>query len=290
MLKPLFKFEEGVLRVEKWILVGCVLLMLALAGYTVFYRNVLVAFQNHLATSGPPVAEQVEPVDASPTEVGDPADEPESDDFGGGFGGGFGEEPSEADEADEADENNDFGGGFGGGFDEEPSEADEADEAGGFGGGFGGEPVDEPDVPDSDVAEPDVAEPDVAEPVGGPPPQDSLAAHAIETINAVKFDWLDVLLRQLVIICGFLGAMLATRQRSHITVDAVGTLLKGRTKHIVETVTSVAAAAVCVFWHYPGGTWSRLAATFPGSSFPGSKIGTSNSHSPLVGGCWPFIF
>ncbi|MFP4597432.1 MAG: hypothetical protein ACLFVJ_04220, partial [Persicimonas sp.] len=114
MLKGLFKFEEGLLRVETWLLVICVLLMLVLAGYTVFYRNVLIPWQNHLTTGGPPVSQTEDELNDGRAEAdddddnGDNADDGDADGFGGGFGGGFGEK----DEADDGDADG-FGGGFG---------------------------------------------------------------------------------------------------------------------------------------------------------------------------------
>ena len=55
-------------------------------------------------------------------------------------------------------------------------------------------------------------------PQGGPPAPGSFAAKMVEFVDAVKVEWIDVLLRQLVLIVGFLGAMLATRRRSRCRV------------------------------------------------------------------------
>ncbi len=263
MLKALFKFEEVLLRVETWLLVSCVLLMLVLAGYTVFYRNVLIPWQNHLSTSGPPVSQATdEPVDG-------PAEDDDSDDeFGGGFGGGFGED----DESDEDDEVDGFGGGFGGGFGDE-EEGDDDDDSGGFGGGFGpgDDPAEAEGVASRAVSEPQPSgEPD-SETEGGPPPEGSPAAWLVDLIDAIKAHWTDALLRQLVIICGFLGAMLAARQRSHITIDAVGTLLEGRPRHIVDTLTSVVAGVVCVFLALSGLRLVELGLEFPRQLLPFAK-------------------
>lgn len=270
MLKPLFKFEEGLLRVERWVLVGCVMAMLLLAAYTVFYRNVLIPWQNHLMTSGPPVVAQA--VD-EPERDEEPADvEVGAEDFAGGFGGGFGEEEPAEDEADQ-------------------NEADE-DEAGGFGGGFGEEAGDEEaDGPAKAEPERAEAEPDEpAEPMGGPPEEGSWGALVVALINELKFHWIDVLLRQLVIISGFLGAMMATRQRNHITIDAVGTLLKGRLEHVVQMMTGLVAAIVCVFLALSGWDLVEIGLEYPRNLIPWVKEWHFQLAFPLGWGLLAFHF
>ncbi|MFP4599737.1 MAG: TRAP transporter small permease, partial [Persicimonas sp.] len=162
--------------------------------------------------------------------------------FGGGFGGGFGEK----DEADDSDADG-FGGGFGGDFGGDFGEEEEAgrgEEQERGGGGDEG---------------------------GGRPPEGSLAAWLVDLIDTIKAHWADELLRQLVIICGFLGAMLAARRRSHITIDAVGTLLEGRARHIVDTLTSMAAGATCVFLALSGLRLVELGIEYPRELLPFAK-------------------
>ena len=305
MLKPLFKLEEGLLRVEKWILVVAVLLMLLLAAYTVFYRNVLIPWQNHLSTSGPPVVEQVEPDAAagSPSSDDEASEDGGGEDFGG-FGGGFGSTDEPEDEA--ADNGGDDFGGFGGGFGSADEPEDEAsDEAadeggedfGGFGGGFGaaedgGETTKQADAEPEPVGEQPAAsvEQAPAEPIGGPPPKGSFAAQVIEIINTLKFHWLDILLRQLVIISGFLGAMLATRQRSHITVDAVGKLLEGRLEHTVQMATSLVAAIICAFLALSGWELIQIGLEYPRQLIPWAKEWHFQLAFPIGWGLLAFHF
>jgi TRAP-type C4-dicarboxylate transport system permease small subunit len=293
MLKSLFKFEEGLVRVESWILVISVLLMLVLAGYTVFYRNVLIPWQNHLATSGPPVtAEEGAPESSSGSDDDGGGEGDDEEGFGGGFGGGFGDDGADQGTAEEDDEADGFGGGFGGGFGEDepdpepPDEDEEADEAddfgGGFGGGFGedeesgeegfgggfGDEGDDAAAEASQSPQADEEPSKPEEPLGGPPPEGSLGAWLMETIDAVKFHWMDVLLRQLVIITGFLGAMLAARRRSHITVDALGNLIRGRRRHIVDAVTALVAAIVCGFLTISGWNLVEIGLEYPRQLMP----------------------
>jgi TRAP-type C4-dicarboxylate transport system permease small subunit len=58
--------------------------------------------------------------------------------------------------------------------------------------------------------------------------------------------WADGLLRYLVLWIGLLGAMIATRERNHISVDIVSYALKGRSKSIVKVLTDGFSSAVCV--------------------------------------------
>jgi TRAP-type C4-dicarboxylate transport system permease small subunit len=98
------------------------------------------------------------------------------------------------------------------------------------------------------------------------------------------------LLRQLVIITGFLGAMLATRQRSHITVDAVGKLLKGRTEHVVHTITSLVAAVVCVFLALSGWDLVSIGREFPRQLIPWLKDWHFQLAFPIGWGLLAFHF
>lgn len=314
MFKTLFKLEDGLLRVERALLVVFVLVMLLLAAYVVFYRNVLVPWQNRLIVSGPPVvraAESAAPAvpDARARDEaassddegfaggfggGFGTDEDDDEGFAGGFGGGFGAAEDDGAASDEDgddsggfaggfgaaagdevatdDDNEGFAGGFGGGFGASEDDSDEDEGfAGGFGGGFGEDTENanteekgaEPQAP----APPAVAK-KAAEPVGGPPPEGSMAARIIWVINAIKFSWIDSLLRQLVIICGFLGAMLATRRKNHISIDIFGRFLKGRAARVCEATTSLAATVVCALLAVSGWELVQIGIEYPQDIIP----------------------
>ena len=264
MLDRLLKFEEQLARIEALLLVFFVLLMLGLAVYNVFYRNVLVPVQLRVLTedvsrvepSAPPdaVAPTVEP--AAPGEDV-PAEGAE------GFGGGFDDSPAAADEApgDAAGFAGGFeepavdapapAGGFAGGFgdpapetpepevDSEPTEAADGF-AGGFGGGFEPDTGEGSEVADEAPAPPAVVRAPVAP---GAPKEVPFIAKAVD---ALKIEWIDVLLRQLVLVVGFLGAMLATRRRKHITIDALSKLLSDGTLHKIHVLTNLVSLVVCV--------------------------------------------
>lgn len=288
MLDRLLNFEEQLARLEALLLVFFVLLMLGLATYNVFYRNVLVPIQVSVITD----ADRDEAVDEPPTAepssdeassqaagdfdeeaggfgggfedseaednaagfgggFGDPADEDEAaaDDDAAGFAGGFGDateevEPAEPGDGDDGADG--FAGGFGGGFDVEEDEADD-DGARGFGGGF--------DSPDSvEVA---------AEPTVKVQTEEEEVPKIVALVDWLKLEWIDVLLRQLVLVVGFLGAMLATRRRKHITIDALSKVIPEKTLHWVHVLTNAVSIVVCGFLVLAGMDLVQISLDYP---------------------------
>ena len=61
-----------------------------------------------------------------------------------------------------------------------------------------------------------------------------------------NFDWLDVVLRHLILWVGFLGAAVAVRRRKHITVDALSRLIPERAKPRIDLVVTIVATVVCL--------------------------------------------
>jgi C4-dicarboxylate transporter, DctQ subunit len=59
--------------------------------------------------------------------------------------------------------------------------------------------------------------------------------------------WGDILLRQLVLWTGFLGASLAVRQNKHITIDIFSNFLSPNSKNKVLTFTRIATAIISGF-------------------------------------------
>ncbi len=194
---------------------------------------------------------------AKPAPKPDPA-EPKED-----FGGAFGKDEDEDSKPVAKNEGGDFGGAFGGG-DDSGGEEDED----GFGGAFGGAKpkpaaadADDSDPADEEEEADDFGDDDVfdnlqeieapgeeaeAGPKGGPPPEGSFAARMVTLIDDIKLDWIDVLLRQLVIVMSFLGGALATARRKHINVDAASKLLPEAAKRWSGVVTNGLAIAVCL--------------------------------------------
>lgn len=64
--------------------------------------------------------------------------------------------------------------------------------------------------------------------------------------------WGDPLLRISVLWIGMLGAMAATRDNNHITVDIFSRFLSDRLKRIVQIVTGGFAAGICAILAYEG--------------------------------------
>ncbi len=63
--------------------------------------------------------------------------------------------------------------------------------------------------------------------------------------------WGDPLLRVTVMWIGLLGAMAATRDDNHITIDLASRLLKGRVAAVTGIITGLVSAVVCAVlaWH-----------------------------------------
>lgn len=326
MLKLIERTERALVRLEGWVLVVCVVAMLVLAAYNVFYRNALMPLQTRLSTSGPPVTSESEEDGSAARAEGDGSgsDESETDEsesegageFAGGFGApngerAGGEEPAgeKGDRGEARDDEGDFRGGFGsdggedpgaqetreekgqgddedddfeGGFGEPESGkeegAGESDESAGFEGGFGGSDTTESaDDGESEGAEETAVrdrprtEEGTEEPKGGPPADGSLAATAIGIIDAVKLSWVDVFLRHMVLIVGFLGATVAVRRREHITIDAVGQYVSGRLRYGFGAVTSLFAVVVCIFLARAGADLVILGIEDSKELFPGVR-------------------
>ena len=58
----------------------------------------------------------------------------------------------------------------------------------------------------------------------------SVAQIALRNAFGITFLWSEPLVRHLVLWCGFLGALIATRLDKHIRIDAVLLLLPGRVR------------------------------------------------------------
>lgn len=233
--------------------------------------------------------EQDEPSDDETKEPAAPSDDLD------GFGGGFGEDEEDADDEEPAksDEGGDDFGGFGGGFgkDEPSGEPKESggDDFGGFGGGFGDDAPSEPgDDGDEDEDDADEGEgeddfgdlddqfanlpsidatpeaPVVEEgPQGGPPPPGSFAAWAVDFIDAIKVSWIDVFLRQLVIIVAFLGAMIATRRSKHINIDALSKVLPRPARRVVPILLNLVSVVVCLLLASAGWDLVEIGQEYP---------------------------
>jgi len=57
--------------------------------------------------------------------------------------------------------------------------------------------------------------------------------------------WGDTLVRHLVLWVGFAGATIATSEKRHISIDALGNFLSPRVRNAVRVVTNLFAIAVC---------------------------------------------
>lgn len=280
-MKLLRAFEAWVVRAEAAVAVSLVLVMLALAGYNVVYRNVLVPLQKHWAHSGPPPVEPAVVAASKPAAQSgpSPATAGAAEGFGGDWGeGGDDEGPTPAPDA-EPGAAEGFAGDWGEGGEDEPIAKAEAkapaDPAPGAAEGFGGDWGEGDGGEVSDDADPKAAEApaeadddesfaklaridtararDAGEPQkGGPPPEGSFAARMVSLIDALKLAWIDVVLRQLVILVSFFGAMMATQRGKHINVDVFSKLIGPRGQRWLAVVTNLLAASVCAVFARAG--------------------------------------
>jgi C4-dicarboxylate transporter DctQ subunit len=58
--------------------------------------------------------------------------------------------------------------------------------------------------------------------------------------------WADILLRHILLWLGFLGAAIATSENRHINIDALRRFLTPRIRMVVEVITDLFAAGVCI--------------------------------------------
>lgn len=73
----------------------------------------------------------------------------------------------------------------------------------------------------------------------------------LRNVFAEGFAWADPLLRILVLWVGMLGAVAASREDKHISIDVFSRILKGRALAIAKTIIAMFTAGVCglLTWH-----------------------------------------
>jgi TRAP-type C4-dicarboxylate transport system permease small subunit len=281
-MKLLRAVEAGLVRVEGAVAVALVLVMLALAGYNVVYRNVLVPLQKHWAHSGPiPEAPPTPAPTVAATKAGDTAPAKSAAE---GFAGDWGEGGDEDDEA------------------EPDAKADEPDGAEGFAGDWGESGDDEDDKADAKDAKADddetfalakidaVAIDDDGEPLGGPPPPGSFAASMVSFIDAIKLGWIDTVLRQLVILVAFFGAMMATQRGKHITVDALSKMIGPKGQRWLSVATNSLAVGVCIVFAKAGAALVGISKQHPHAIVPWADEWMFQLMFPLGFGLLAFHF
>ncbi len=192
-----------------------------------------------------------------------------ADGFGGDFGGDVEAKPAAGDDG--------FGGDFGGGPAAAPGGAE------GFGGDAAAEDEDEDLSFDSESADDDdefanlpmidAKNPEAVDegPQGGPPPPGSFAAWVVKVVDDLKVDWIDVFLRQLVIIVSFLGAMIATHRRKHINIDALSKVLSAAAQRWVSVLMNVVAISVCLLLAKAGSDLVALGQEYESDVVPWAK-------------------
>jgi TRAP-type C4-dicarboxylate transport system permease small subunit len=79
--------------------------------------------------------------------------------------------------------------------------------------------------------------------------------------------WSDVLVRVLVLWVGLVGAMVASRQNNHITIDILNRYLPGRFKMLASFITSLFTASICSIMVYYSVVFLQLEFSDGGKAF-----------------------
>jgi C4-dicarboxylate transporter, DctQ subunit len=74
----------------------------------------------------------------------------------------------------------------------------------------------------------------------------------LRNVFSASLAWIDPLLRYLVLWVGMLGAMVATREDNHISIDVISFFLPGRGRVMVRIVTDLFTAGICGVLAYAG--------------------------------------
>jgi TRAP-type C4-dicarboxylate transport system permease small subunit len=90
----------------------------------------------------------------------------------------------------------------------------------------------------------------------------------VSLIDAIKIEWIDILLRQMVILVGFLGAMLATQRKKHINIDAASKLLPQSARRVSALVVNAVTVLVCVVLAFAGAEMVKFSLAFPKELLP----------------------
>ena len=69
----------------------------------------------------------------------------------------------------------------------------------------------------------------------------------LRNLFATGLSWADALVRNLVVWVGFIGAVLATREGKHITIDLILRGLPQRAKGVIERLTYLFSFGICGF-------------------------------------------
>lgn len=74
----------------------------------------------------------------------------------------------------------------------------------------------------------------------------------LRNVFSVGIVWGEILLRQLVLWVGFIGASLATKNDKHINIDIFKRLHKGLSKRIISLIVNLVSAFVAAYLAYAG--------------------------------------
>jgi TRAP-type C4-dicarboxylate transport system permease small subunit len=95
--------------------------------------------------------------------------------------------------------------------------------------------------------------------------------------------WIDPLLRHLVLLLAFAGALLATGRKRHVQINVLGRLVKGRAQRAVGAAVAAVSGAICLALAHAGLQLVADEIAYGETLFLGV-------HSSLVAGVFPVSF
>src|SRR3989338_1607163 len=102
--------------------------------------------------------------------------------------------------------------------------------------------------------------------------------------------WADITVRDLVLWVGFFGAILATIQDRHITLDVFSRLLPEKLKKHIHSAICLGSAIVCGFLTYASYKFVASERVFGGELFLGVPIWWAQVIIPMTFGIMGMVF
>lgn len=94
--------------------------------------------------------------------------------------------------------------------------------------------------------------------------------------------WGDALVRILVLWIGLMGAMVATRQKRHISMDVLTRYLPKRLRCLAAAVVELFSAAICAVTSYYSARFVGEEMTYGGTAFAGVPVWVCEAIIPLA--------
>ncbi|NJB67171.1 TRAP-type C4-dicarboxylate transport system permease small subunit [Desulfobaculum xiamenense] len=113
----------------------------------------------------------------------------------------------------------------------------------------------------------------------------SAAPIALRNVGLTGAIWLDELLRILVLLMTMAGAVAASRDDNHITIDALARILPLRARLAVRVITDLFTVVVCAVAAWHGARFTLMEAEFGTLALGGAPAWIFQTAIPLGFGC-----